>query len=349
MVLYPTGFIVSAIGAVAAIRWLAALAERRTARLAPLAALALEAALLALIVARSGQWLNYPLSLTDARTFNAYHDYGYPLSVLQGGAATLDHLQAQTGAARVEIITAADPRYRLPEDYILAGERPDRISLTPTCLALPTDAARAWLVAPVVSGSPAAALLGRLTNARRVGSLPMLGGPDYPVYQVSGAAPLLPLERRLAPATFDDGHGDTLRLISASLSQPGGMLLRWRLDVASAPAGQSRQFRVVATANGATAYTDCASQDWQPGETLFTWVPLRADGAGDITLHVETATNGLATPSAGPLHFLSDAPVGAPLAVAAASVAPADAQHAALIASPDGGLTIPAHTISPAE
>ncbi|HEY7850801.1 MAG TPA: glycosyltransferase family 39 protein, partial [Ktedonobacterales bacterium] len=142
MVLYPTAFIVSALGAVVTIRWLVGQVERREARLATVAALALEAALLALIIARSVQWLAYPRSLTNAQTFNAYHDYGYPLSVLQAGAQTLDQLQTRTGAAQVEVITPSDPRYQLAGNYILVGERSDRLGLTPTCLALPAPTAR---------------------------------------------------------------------------------------------------------------------------------------------------------------------------------------------------------------
>ena len=348
MVLYPTAFIVSGIGAVASIGWLAAQVERRAARLASVASLALEAALLALMLARSAQWLSYPLSLTNAQSFNAYHDYGYPLSVLQGGAATLDQLQAQTGAANVEVITSADPRYRLPEAYIFAGQRTDRMTLTPTCLALPPADARGWLVAPAIPGAPAATLLGRLANAQRVGTLPMLGGPAYPVYLAQGETPLQLGEVRLTPATFADQRGDSLRLVGASLPQAGAVLLRWQIDSARAPAGQKRQFRVVASSGGATAYTDCEAQRWQPGETLFTWLTLPADGTSAINVHVETASNGLVMPSAGPLRFVSDAPAGQPLTQATASVGAPDPLHVAVSASEDGALTIPAGALSPA-
>lgn len=348
MVLYPTAFIVSGIGAVAAIGWLAAQVEQRAARLAPVAALALEAALLALMLARSAQWVSYPLSLTNAQTFNAYHDYGYPLSVIQGGVATFDQLQNQTGATNGEVITSADPRYRLPEDYLFAGQRSDRVTLTPSCLALPPADAPAWLIAPVIPSAPAATLLGRLANAQQVGSLPMLGGPAYPVYLARGETPLQPGETRLTPATFADERGDSLRLLGASLPQTGAVLLRWQIVAASMPAGQNRQFRVVASSGGASAYTDCAAQRWQPGETLFTWLSLPASGAGAISVHVETASNGLAMLSAGPLRFVSDAPAGQPLTPAAASVGVSDPLHAPVVANADGSLTIPAGTLSPA-
>jgi hypothetical protein len=351
MMLYPTVFIVSAIGAVVVIRGLVALVERRAARLATVAALTLEAALLALIIARSAQWLAFPLSLTNAQTFNAYQNYGYgyPLSVLQGGADALAQLQTQTGAAQVEVITPSDQRYQLAESGILVGERSDRLSLTPTCLALPAATARPWLIAPVTPGAPATALLGRLANAEQVGSLPMVGGPTYPVYQVSGAAPALAGETALTPTAFADQRGDALRLMSASLPQPGALLLRWQVDAASAPTDQTRQFRVIASANGATAYDDCATQHWQAGETLFTWIPLHADGASDISVRVETKTNGLVEPTALGLRFLADTPINAPfmpLSVSGAAAEPLPLDAPVTI-NADGSLTIPARTLSP--
>lgn len=348
MMLYPTAFIVSAMGAVAAIARVVALVERRGAQLAPVAGLALEAALLLLMVARSAQWISYPLTLTDAKTFNAYHDYGYPLSVLQGGADRLASLQTQTGAAQVEVITAAEQRYRQPEDFILAKERTDRVTLTPNCLALPPATQGAWLVTAVFPNTPAQALLPHLGNAGIVGTLPMVGGPAYPVYQVSGAAPWLVGETQLAPATFTDQLGDSLRLVSASLPQSGALLLRWEVMTASAPTDQTRQFHVTASAQGQTASVDCDAQRWLPGETLFTWVPLHADATGDLSVRVETTTQGLVMPSAWGLHFLSDAPVGGTLSPAPATVGFSDARHAQVTANPDGSLTIPAGALSPA-
>jgi 4-amino-4-deoxy-L-arabinose transferase-like glycosyltransferase len=348
MVLYPTAFIVSAIGAVDAIRWLAAWVELRGSKMAPTVGLLLESALLVFILARAGQWMTYPPTLTNASTFNAYHDYGYPLSVLQGGADTLAQAQARTGAAQVEVITSSDPRYRLPEDYILAGERSDRISLTGNCLALPAAASPGWLVAPVIPGSHAETVLSQLSNTEQVGSLPMVGGPAYPIYQVSGEEPLLAGERLVTPTVFDDHQGDSLRLLGASIPQPGALLLRWQVAAASAPADQTRLFRVVASVGGASAYADCEAHHWQAGETLFTWVPLRADGASDITVRVQTTANGLQMPHALGLRFLADAPIPAPLQPTTATVAPADPLHATVTASADGSLTIPAQTLAPA-
>ena len=347
MVLYPTGFIVSAVGAVVTIAWVASLVERRGAQLASATVLALEAALLALIIARSAQWLSYPLTLTDTKTFNAYHDYGYPLSVLQGGSATLTRLQAQTGAEQVEVITAADPRYRLPENFILANEQANRVALTPNCLALPPETSKPWLVTTVFPNTPAETLLPRLGNVGLVGTLPMVGGPTYPVYQVRGAAPSLPGEIQLAPSTFTDQHGDTLRLVSASLPTVSALLLRWQIVTASAPADQTRQFRVTASANGASAYVDCDAQRWQPGETLFTWIPLSAAAASDLSVRVETTTQGLAMPSAWGLSFLSDAPVGGVFSPAPPTAGPAGVQQAQVTVSADGSLTIPAGVLTP--
>jgi hypothetical protein len=348
MMLYPTAFIVSASGAVEAIRWVVAQTERRARQWTTVAALALEAALLVFVIARAGQWIRLPLSLTNPQTFHAYNDYGYPLSVLQGGADTLAQTQARTGAAQIEVITSSDSRYLHAEQYILVGEHPDRISLTPDCLALPAAGAPAWLVAPVLPDSHAATLLASLSNTEQVGSLPMVGGPTYPIYQVSGEEPLLAGERLVTPTVFDDHHGDALRLLSASIPQPGALLLRWQVDAASAPADQTRQFRVVADDNNGRAYVDCEAQHWQTGETLFTWVPLRADGTSDIILSVQTTANGLQMPHALGLRFLADVPIAAPLQPTTATVAPADPLHVTVTANPDGSLTIPAQTLAPA-
>jgi hypothetical protein len=120
------------------------------------------------------------------------------------------------------------------------------------------------------------------------------------------------------------------------------------VNAASAPADQTRQFRTVASVDGATASTDCATSDWQAGDTLFTMIPLRADGTSDISVRVETTTNGLVEPRALGVRFLADIPLNAPLAPALPSVGPADTLHAAVTASADGSLTIPARTLSPA-
>lgn len=346
MVLYPTGFIVSALGAVTSIRWLAAQVERRAQPLAATAVVALELALLALLLARSAQWLSVPIALTDAQTFNAYQDYGYPLSVLEGGAATLDQLQAQTGADGVVVITSANPRYQLAEQYILSDSRADRMSLTPSCLALPAADPHGWLVAPVTADIPTVTLLSHMSNALRIGTLPLLGGPAYPVYLVRGETPLQPGEIRLAPAIFDDHHGDRLRLLSASTPLPGKALLRWSLDSVSAPAGQTRELRVYGVVNGSIAYADCEPEHWRVGETLFTWLSVPANLASGITVHVETASNGLATPSLGALHFLSAEQIGAPLAGATLSVGPADPFQAAVIVGAHNELTIPGSALS---
>ncbi len=359
-VLYPLAFIVSAIGAVAIIGWLAQAARGRPAPparqswLASSAPFALEAALLALILARSAQWVSVPLSLTDAASFDAYQNYGYPLSVIEQGAATLDRMQAKTGAATVEVITSSDPRYKVAEDYIFAGDyassqsgQSGHITLASSCLALPPiGAAQPWLVAPVVKDRPLQTLLDRLPTAQRVGSLPMVGGPAYPVYQVRGASSLLSGETGLAPTSFTDQRGDRLSLLSATLPQAGQLLLRLRLDSVSVPAEQTRQFRIVASAGGSVAHADCETQRWQVGATLFMWVPLPGDGSTDIHFHLETASNGLATPSLGSLRFLSDLPTGQPLAVAAVSVGAPDERHARVAASGDD-VVIPAGTLSP--
>ncbi|HEU0027245.1 MAG TPA: glycosyltransferase family 39 protein [Ktedonobacterales bacterium] len=314
MVLYPTAFIVSAIGAVSAITWITRRLRVRDPRLAERAALALEVSLLLLILARSAQWVSYPASLTGAR-FSAYetYDYGYPLADIQAGARQLDQLQRQTGAATVEVVTPSDPRYRLPADYIFAGERADRVTLASNCLLLPSTGS--WLIASAAPNLPAASLLVSITAAKPVGALRMTGGPDYPVYQVSNHGSALAGQQSVSPVRFDDGAGDALQLTAVAPLGRGSLVLSWSIVAAHAAEGQARSFTVSAAEGGASGSATCEAQRWQAGETLYTILPV-ASGEG-LRLRLKTGTSGLDIRAAAPVRFLSALDGGqAPVAMA---------------------------------
>ena len=305
MVLYPTAFIVSAVGAVSSITWLERQFRAYDARLASRAALTLEVGMLLLVVARSAQWISYPASLTNTATFNAYqtYDYGYPLSALQTGANELDQLQRQTGATTVEVITPSDPRYGLPTSYIFAGERPDRVTVAPSCLLLPPAASSgSWLITSAAPNTPAASLLASVA-AQPVGALRMMGGPDYPVYQVSGPGAAPTGAHATPPIFFDDGAGDSLQLTTVATLGAGAIVAGWNVIAARAPEGQSRFFTVSASEGGPSVSTTCEAQRWQAGETLYTILPLTP--GGDLRLSLSGGTHGLDIRSAGSLRFLS--------------------------------------------
>lgn len=345
IILYPTMFIVSAMGVVALFTWVTQWFERRGSRRTSAVALALEVALLALLVARGAQWILYPQSLTDPRTFNAYHDYGYPLSVIQSGAATLDTLQHATGASGAEVIAPDPHRYLTAAGYIFAWEQPSHITVMEECLALPPTGSGSWLITSVVAKAPASEIAASLTGAHQVGALRMVGGPDYPVFQVDGAA-RLPNETSLPAMTFTDGQGNTLRLEAVAPLSGGKVALRWTVLATQTPANQTRLIGVTATQGGATSYAGCEPQRWLAGETLYTVVSGQG-GGGDMTVGVSSATDGLATPSLGPLHFLSDQPVGEPTTALRASPAPYTVNPGITSVAPSGAGVVIARSALP--
>ena len=308
MVLYPTAFIVSGLGALAIFDGLKRLATGRGARLGAGMALAMEIALALLLAARSTQWLSYPATLTDGTTLNVYatsgYNYGYPLAIIQDGAAQLAALQGRTGASAVEVITPDDPRYRLPADYIFAGERDDRVTLTPGCVLLPSSSSSSrWLVTAATPNAPAMKLVASLPGAHATGSYHMNGGPDYPVYQVAGQLDAPSNMRSVTLAVFADDQGDALQIEDVAKPGDGTLVIRWRVINLAAPATASRYVTIAASAGGHVGYTTCEAQRWQISETLYTITPIT--GAGAITIAVETGTHGLGIHTAGGLGFLS--------------------------------------------
>lgn len=357
MILYPMAFIVSAIGIDDLIKWITGRVSGRAGRSPSGVALALEVALLALIVARSAQWISYPQSLTDAQAFDAYHDYGYPLLVAQGGAATLDRLQARTGATNAEVVTAADVRYRYPEEYLFADDRPNRLATSPDCLAMPSNAAESWLVTSVYPQTPALSLLRQLPNAETVGSLAMTGGPAYPVYHVTGPTPLLPNEQSLVGATtsappatsqgtilFADGQGNAFSLLGADLSQPGELMLRWQVVSLRADPDTIHSVRFLIATGHSHPSTVCETQHLRAGETLFTWVSLPATRSAYLDLHVTEVTSGYASPGLGPVRFASELTTKSATVEAPATVT--GTTSPSVVGEIDGGLRLAALTSS---
>lgn len=346
MVLYPTAFIVSGIGAVSGMRWLARLARARDARIGGWVALALEVSLALLLAARSVQWLSVPASLTNAATFHAIgtsgKEYGYPLSVIQGGAKDLALLQQHTGASTVEVITPSDPRYKLPADYIFAGARADRVTLAQSCLLLPSaSSSESWLITSATGSlhSPAMDLLATLPHAQTIGTYSMVGGPAYPVYQVNGqvGAPLS--MRTVSPAVFSDGQGDAIQITGAESLASGKVALRWNIIAARAPEAESRYFTLAATLGGVTGSTTCEAQRWQTGETLYTIMSLSPTDTFQLT--ARTGTDGLDIHTAGGLRFLSALDGGQPAAPMRATLATTGETQLVARVNPDGSLMIP--------
>ncbi len=357
MILYPMAFIVSAMGADDLIKWIMQKVNGRAGRSQAVLALALEVALLALMVGRSAQWISYPQSLTDAQTFDAYHDYGYPLSVAQGGAATLDRLQARTGATNAEVVTAADVRYRYSEEYLFVGDRTNRLATSPDCLAMPTTPAESWLVTSVYPHTPALSLLRQLPNAESVGSLAMIGGPTYPVYQVTGPSPMLPNEQSLVGVTtpqppdtskgailFADGQGNVFSLLGADLSQPGELMLRWQVVSLHVDPDTTHSVQFSITSGHSQSSTVCEAQHLRAGETLFTWVALPATRSAYLDLYVTEVTTGYASPRLGPVRFASELPTKSATVEARATIT--SATSPSVVGVVDGGLRIAVLTSS---
>lgn len=346
IILYPFAFIVSALGITAIAAWV----EQR-GRVPRRVTLAAQLAFALLLLARSAQWLTFPAALTNAATFHAYDNsgayaqpvsmyggYGYPLSVLQDGSAQLAALQRRFGDGAVEAIIPGPSRYRSAAEYVLAGEQSDRLTVTPDCLLLPAPSER-WLITSAVPGAAAATLLASVAATPPIGALRMIGGPDYPVYQVTGPGAPVTGERARAPVIFTDGSGNALRLEGIAPLGASSMVVRWSVIAASAPDMQSRYFTINASVGSRAVATTCEAQRWRAGETLYTILPVTA--GGDLRLSLQSGTDGLDIRSAGPLPTLSGLNGGqAPVAMRPAGGASGSDQPAVSI-NADGSVSIP--------
>ncbi len=333
MVLYPGAFIVGGFAATDIPRWLAG---RQHASRAPSpfvrfgegtrggapaiprwASLGVGLTLAALIVAQGAQATLDTATLLSPG-FQALTNYGYPLSAAQQLDREISALQRQQGASNVVIVppstlTAAQL------DYLLTSERPDRVSATASCLLLPPPDAGPTLIVAADTPSPinpATGLLPSLPNARGVGRLPALGSAPLQAYLAQGAD-TLPDATPLA-VNYRDAQGDALTLVGASVTAPGLIRLRWRID--AAPAGHWFRFAVqpttptvkrtpgVAPVGGAAS---CQPAHWAAGETIYTWMGFLTTKPGALSVSVSAGTFGFASPTIGGVHFLADAPANA--------------------------------------
>jgi len=335
MILYPGVFIVAAFAALDAPGWLvgrrreprspfAQLGERaRVPRTAPRwATRVIGVTVVALALAQAAQSAVYTASVSSP-AFQAFTGHGYPLNALEDLDGAITTLARQQGASSVTILTINTPTYRAPLEYMLVSEHPDRQSVTQNCLLMPAPNAGPTLivdaVAPIVV-NPAAALLSTLPNVHRAGALPVAGSAPLQAYLAQGATPALPGEAPLA-VSYHDSQGDALTLVGATITGPGQLRLRWRID--AAPAGRWFRFTVqapgqsaadqaaniaAAGASGAPSeQDDCQPTRWAAGETLFTWLTYPTTTTGALSVTVGAGELGLATSALGPFHFIADA------------------------------------------
>lgn len=323
LVIYPALFLVGGFG----VDWLITRSAARAGMSMPLrrAAPALALSVVALVVAGQGlRYYLYPASIASGN-FQAYVSYGYPPDELLALDDQLTTLQRQQGATATYIVTPDATRYRLPEQYLLAADRADRVAFPASCLVVPAPDEGAALVVSLAPGSPAAALLAALPNAHAVAHIPLAGGDPLTMYRVAGAPPALADETAVAGVAYLNGSGNGLRLDAVSLATPGMLWLRGTI-LGAPPAGLGSPFYRIQLqmSGGATSTTstrvDCAPTRLHAGETLFTWmsVPMQssltgAELANGSALQVSAGTQALNEFSLGPVHFLSDRTGGVPL------------------------------------
>jgi len=334
MVLYPGAFLVGAFAAQDIPRWLAG-RSRPTRAPSPFAQLGegtrsgapaippwatrlVGLTLIALIIAQGAQATLDTASLISPG-FQAFASYGYPVSAAQQLDSAISALERQQGASNATIITSSSLRYRTALDYLLTSERPDRVAVTENCLLLPAPSAGPTLIitaiAPLAS-SQATELLATLPNVRHVGQIAALGSAPLQAYLAQGAT-TLPDTTPLA-VSYRDQQGDALTLDGATVTAPGLIRLRWRID--AAPAGHWFRFSVhpttptvkrtpgVAPLGGDDS---CQPSHWAAGATLYTWMGFLTTKPGALSVKLAAGTLGLQSGAIGGLRFLADAPANA--------------------------------------
>ncbi len=267
-------------------------------------------------------------------------NFGYPLNQLLAADSALATIQREQHAG--SIFVSMPSRYTASAmDSTLIREEADRTGVTGDCLALPDAQAGPTLVVSTRAASPQGQLLATLPNATRVQDIAMPGDEPLVIYRLSGPTPLLSDERALPSATWQDGSGDTLRLVAGARVAPGVIRLRWVVgnwtiphDVNGEDTTAMPQFEIQlrragqgdAQANAPVARATCQPTRLQPGETLFTWVSTAWNANGtSLTAVAPPLPASLLTLSAlhgepslwqgrfGPLRVFSAAPVGGPL------------------------------------
>ncbi len=213
-------------------------------------------------------------------------NFGYPLNQLLAADSALATIQREQHAG--SIVVSMPSRYTASAmDSTLIREEADRTGVTGDCLALPDAQAGPTLVVSTRAASPQGQLLATLPNATHVQDIAMPGDEPLVIYRLSGPTPLLSDERALPSVTWQDGSGDTLRLVAGARVAPGVIRLRWVVgqwtiphDVNGEDTTAMPQFEIQlrragqgnAQANAPVARATCQPTRLQPGETLFTWV-----------------------------------------------------------------------------
>ncbi|HEU5367225.1 MAG TPA: glycosyltransferase family 39 protein [Ktedonobacterales bacterium] len=265
-------------------------------------------------------------------------NFGYPLNQLLAANNALAAFQRETQARGVVL--------SMPSHYtasaitsILVREHDDRTGVTGDCLVLSPAQASPALIVSTRAASPQARLLASLPNASHLRDYPMPGDEPFVIYRMSGQTPLLPGEHLLPATTWQDGQGDTLRLVAGARTAAGVIRLRWVVEqwtirhaVAGEDTAATPQFEIQAQTtaeHGAmtpVARATCQPTRVQAGETIFTWVTTAWSANGTdfaavapplsgapLTLAVMHGTQALWQGKIGPLPILSAASGGEPL------------------------------------
>ncbi|HEX6541348.1 MAG TPA: hypothetical protein VF040_06315, partial [Ktedonobacterales bacterium] len=270
-------------------------------------------------------------------------NFGYPLNQLLAADSALSAMQRSQHAGAVVV--------SMPSRYIasamnstLIREHSDRTGVVGDCLVLPAPSADPALVVSTRAASPQARLLAALPNANRVRDYAMPGDEPLVIYRLNRQAPLplLSDERALSAVTWQDGHGNALRLVAGTRTAAGVIRLRWVVQHAAESATETPQFEIQAlaptmnAARGPMARASCQPTTLHAGEAIFTWVTTAWSATGTsltavapplpgtpLTLAVLHGTLSLWQGTVGPLRVLAAAPGGDPLV----PMTPSDAKY----------------------
>lgn len=282
------------------------------------------------VVGQLAQITLYMASVQQGKitTIGFYH----PLGEMQQADERLRQLQHQRAASAVYVVNPFD-EYPSSVNYLLVRDEPQRIGFAGACLLLPPPHAGPVLVVSTSSTKPAATLLPMLPNATHVEDISMPGGEPFKVFEVQGAAPLLPGEQAAGPVTFADRAGNGLRLDAAAIVAPGMLRLRWTVLSSTAPhqlpafyAMQAQAVHTDNTVGSALAQSDCEPTRWEAGQTLFTWLAPPTQlvappapppqppkwSADKVALNVTDHTTDFWMSSRGPIRLLSGVRVDSP-------------------------------------
>ncbi|HKV82999.1 MAG TPA: glycosyltransferase family 39 protein [Ktedonobacterales bacterium] len=273
------------------------------------------AALSVFVTAQFAQSALYVQALASGQIDASASGYGYLLKDLQAADNRLMRLQKTDGARQVFVTTTPDTAAGLTS--ILVGERADRIAFDQNCLVLPAPTQGPAIVAATYGEGANAKFLRTLPNAVHVANIQMPGTEPMVAYRVDGQTPALADETAVAPATFAMANGSGLKLDAIALTDAHTLRLRWTVLRDSETAGMITAYRGLArvlhadgTVTHPAAFDDCATQRWQAGETLFTWMAMPSHVSGDTLLvSLQTYTQGYDYFGVGPFKAVAGATI----------------------------------------